>query len=340
MSLDFGVHFRTAAERLKGERDRRREVAKLAMPFCVPFLDDALGGILPHDLILLGARTGAGKTALASMIAQEAARAKRRVHYFALEAEPDEIERRIKYRLIGETLRSGGTSVFNLRRLNYRDWYLGHLDDLVVPIESEVDRIAAEQYETLHTFYRGKDFTISDFTRLVLAVQDQTDLVILDHLHYVDSEDPNENRAYKDIVKGIRDTSLAVGKAVVLVAHLRKRDRTRAPLVPDIDDFHGSSDITKIATKAILLAPGKRKEGQAPHEWPTYMTVAKDRMDGAKPFVAAMCFDARLASYNGEYMLGRAKTVSGVEEFEPVPVVELPRWARNSVLSQPQGGSW
>ena len=73
------------------------------------------------------------------------------------------------------------------------------------------------------------------------------------------SDDPNENRAVKNIVKRIRDVSLAIGVPVIVVAHLRKKDRIPRPLAPDLDDFHGASDITKIA---IALAEQRHREGR------------------------------------------------------------------------------
>ncbi|HND85068.1 MAG TPA: DnaB-like helicase C-terminal domain-containing protein, partial [Pseudobdellovibrionaceae bacterium] len=40
------------------------------IPFGISFLDGALDGILPNDLILIGAATGAGKTTLATQLAK------------------------------------------------------------------------------------------------------------------------------------------------------------------------------------------------------------------------------------------------------------------------------
>jgi replicative DNA helicase len=56
--------------------------------FGVTYLDAALKGICPNDLILIGATSGAGKTELCAQIARINAKLGKRVNYIALEAEP------------------------------------------------------------------------------------------------------------------------------------------------------------------------------------------------------------------------------------------------------------
>jgi replicative DNA helicase len=94
--VDLGPSFGTFGDRIKGERAERLQLATRVLSFGVKFLDVALGGIMARDMVLLGAVTGAGKTTLASVIAETNVERGKRVHYFALEAEHGEIERRIK----------------------------------------------------------------------------------------------------------------------------------------------------------------------------------------------------------------------------------------------------
>ncbi len=51
---------------------------------------------------MLGAKTGIGKTALATITALHNCQQGKRVHYFALEAEEREIERRMKFQIIAD----------------------------------------------------------------------------------------------------------------------------------------------------------------------------------------------------------------------------------------------
>ena len=329
---DFGLGFEPASERLTGEEAERAALVAKEIPYRVKFLDDALGGILPHDLVLIGSTTGAGKTALASMIAENAAAAGKRVHYFALEAEPREIERRIKYRCVAHYLESR-SFMAGLVQCTYRNWYRGKLRPFIdYEANAEIEAAIAVRYKTLHTYYRGTDFGTADLERLFLAVQEQTDLIILDHLHYVDIDDAvSENAAQKRLVKRVRDLSLGMGKPIILVAHLRKKQGGRVHrVVPELDDFMGSSDITKIVTQVILLARASQENTQ-PFLWPTYVQVAKDRMDGVRPYVALMLFNERNGRYDDSYTLGRLSFAG--DEWKELPEKERPRWARAEARS-------
>jgi replicative DNA helicase len=321
-SLDMGIE--SFAKRVKGEREKRLAQAAKMLGFGVMFLDAALGGIFCNDLILLGAKTGAGKTELAATIAMHNAKQKKRVHYFALEAEPDEIERRIKYKLISQIAYE-----FLGPRLNYFDWYMGKLDKQLDKFEQQIDAVLADQYSTLFTFYRKSDFRVDDLEKKLLAIQDTTDLAIIDHLHYVDTDDDNENRGYKQIVKRVRDTALAMGKPVIVIAHIRKAERKMKAIIPDIEDFHGTSDIPKIATKAIMISPVEAT-GDEPHIWGTYMQGVKCRFDGSRTrYLAQVNYNARTSAYEDKFTLGRAINLGQV--FEPVPEFKLPRWAQQSM---------
>ena len=314
--------------RVANERKLRIENASRALSFGVSFLDECLGGIFPNDLIILGAKTGFGKSQLASLIAMHNIKAGKRVHFFALEAEEYEIERRIKYQLICDLF-------FSLQprpsiRLNYMDWYYGKFDGALDEIEKQAET-EFEQFKNLITYYRRNEFDIKEFQRITLAIKDETDLIIVDHLHYFDYDDQNENKAVKDTVKGIRDLALITGKPVVLVAHVRKSDKKSKQLIPDLEDFHGSSDIGKIATKAITLAPCL-DEKPSPMKR-TYFQVLKCRVDGSRSHMTALlAFNSHTHRYERNYYVGRLSPDGS--EFNSFKFNEMPEWAKNATAPQ------
>lgn len=322
--------FQPFPERSKGERERRIELGKKRLSFGIKFLDAALGGIFPHDLILLGAKTGRGKTHAAMLCAIANAEKRRHVHYLALEAEKDEIERRAKFSLLSNLVRSScrtNNNYAHMERMNYLDWYAGDLDDITGPFEEYADRQLSTRFQTLHTFYRSKAFYAERFEELMNEIKDETDLVILDHLHFVDSDDSNDLRGYKAITKKIRDSALALGKPVVVVAHLRKSDRRSERIVPDEEDFHGTSDVPKMATKAVLLAPAFDLDSGDPCLWPTYINPAKCRPDGSRSrYVGRVMFDARSGKYLDDFELGKMSL--GGDKFEIADASKLPAWAK------------
>jgi len=313
--------------RIGDERRERLALAAKAMQYYNAFLDDVLRAILPHDLIVIGAETGLGKTDLALSIAMGNAMHERRVGYFALEAEPLELERRTKFAwLSAEAWRRG----LPLRGdLNYTDWYLGRCEDIVGDLDQAANQWMLSNLCGLRTFYRGHRFDRGDLRKAIEAATRDVDAFVIDHLHYVDSdEDDNESKGLGDTTKVIRDVALQLGKPVILVAHLRKKDARAKTIVPTIDDFHGSSNVVKIATQVITIAPATGVVEDPNLKWwqaPTFVAVLKDRRAGAPPFVALTHFDKRTRRYEDRYTLGRLNRSR--TEWEQIDINDRPGWA-------------
>ena len=142
--------------------------------------------------------------------------------------------------------------------------------------------------------------------------------------------DENENRAHKEAVKEIRDMALLHSIPVVLVAHVRKGDRRNPSPVPDLEDIHGSSDIFKISTKAIMLAPAKDQDvtpGTRSHRFATYMRIAKCRQDGSLTWLCGLtAFDMSRSEYDERYALG---THDSKGQWQPA--AEIPFWAKGAM---------
>jgi replicative DNA helicase len=333
LTFDFGFGFESSAIRIKGEAEDRIERGKNELLYHHSFLDDLLRGISTNDLIVIAAETGAGKTEFARGVAAMNARKGRRAYYFALEAEARELERRTKYSILMALME--GDNAERREEVNYPDWYRGKCEDITGPFNRRAENIFDEQYKTLFTYYRGSKFDHEDIKRLFLAIQTDAELIVLDHLHYVDIDDENENRGFKKTVKMIRDVALGIGRPVILVVHLRKRDMRAKAIVPDIEMVHGSSDIGKICTRAIMLSPARCMPSSSPAVANTFFSVPKDRVGGATGLVALCQFDRRLKGYRQRYTLGR-QSPSG-DEFEPLEASELPRWAKNAFTPKPSG---
>lgn len=323
---DYDNSFITMPARIGDELERRIASGRRCLQFHNAFLDDYMRGILPSDLVLIGAPSGMGKTDLAMNIATTNAMTGKRVAYFALEAEPLELERRTKFALL--TARAHAAKKPNVDDLNFPDWMLGRCEHIVGEWNREVDQQMLEHLSGLWTYYRSTKFDADDLVDKFLHIQKFVDMVIIDHLHYIDGKaDETETEGLSGAMKAIRDTALFTGKPVILIAHLRKRNRFSKQLVAEMDDFHGSSNIVKIATRALTL---ERANGIEAAKWywsPTFMTVLKDRHQGPCPFVALMNFDRRTRSYAPKYELG--KLTNGGTEWEPLGQHESVRWAKH-----------
>ena len=106
---------------------------------------------------------------------------------------------------------------------------------------------------------------------------------------------------------------------------MRKRDNRSKQLVSTLDDFHGSSNITKICTQAIVL---ERANGINAPKWyqsPTFIAVLKDRRSGVTGLVAVNMYDRRKKAYGNHYAIGK---INGAEWQETL-YDDRPAWAKS-----------
>jgi replicative DNA helicase len=331
----FNQGFLPAASRIVNERAERMEQAKKLLKYGTGYLDHTLGAIIPNDLIVIGASTGAGKTQLATSIALENASEGGEdmkgvpVHYFALEAEDTEIERRIKYGLISREYYKDGAE--NKPFICYMDWRMGKNDHLYAPLEEKLQPTFEAAVKNLNTLYRTSgSFDMNSLERHLLDVVTESRLIVIDHLHYIDTEGDDENKAYKRVVKLVRDIVLHYSVPVILIAHLRKKQggRSQHTVMPVIDDFHGTSDVPKIATTCIMMAPAFDQAAHHPWQYPTYIGAVKSRLDGSRTRYAGLTnFDARTSRYEQAYRLAKMSELLSSGSFDDLAANVVPRWA-------------
>lgn len=300
------------------EREKARDGI---LSFGLKYLDDAMIGILKNDLILVGAGSGGGKTQFCVNVALANVANGKRVHYIALEAEPKEIERRIKYQLFAkhffnDPARPNGS-------VSFQNWMLGDFIRSHAIYEAQACQEFTKIAETLFTFYKVDKFDVDDLIQTVATCADETDLIILDHVHYMDYEENNENRAIKEIAKTARTLALEMGTPIILVSHVRKADRGVNHFAPSMEEFHGSSDLYKIATKAITLGAGNVNEKK---EIETYVRVVKNRFDGSVTRYIAKCFySQQRGKYEQKYIIG-SSFQDRDSEFKQFDHALYPEW--------------
>lgn len=320
------MSFFQITENSKSEFDDRRETHKKLLKFGVSFLDDATEGIFPGDLVLLGASSGSGKTQMCCNIALSNMEEGKKIHYIALEADRFEIERRLKYPLVTERWLSDRNRP-RIENWSFKTFRTGEHIDKMLEYELSAQKFFEGAYQNLFMFYKQDKFDVNDLIMQVLNCSDETDLVIVDHVQYFDFEDFNENRAIKEIVMQSRKLVIDEGRKMILVSHLRKSDRFNEDLVPSMEEFHGSSDLFKVATKVVTMSPGKYNPDDCSYD--THFRVCKDRNDnGASRFSAKIKFFPKKGRYDEGYELGKATQLrsKGFEAFDST--VKKPEWAR------------
>jgi len=315
---------KSSTERLATERKARVALAAKVIPTGISYLDDCLGGIHPTDLIVVSAASGAGKTTLGTLLATSAASEGRRVAFFALEAYENEIEQRILFARMCQINALHGSRHADL---TFSAWMMGKCDGIAWLETKAVDEL---DLRGLRTLYREEHFGADDITAQFLAIRSKVDLIILDHLHYVDYDGQSENAGLRKVVRAIRTAALEIQTPVIVIAHLRKRDAKTAGLIPTVDDIHGSSDIVKVATKVVVLAPmrGTQFAAEPSYISNTVMQVIKDRYAGTNGYAAMMEYDLRSQSYRDRYVI--YKPSWGNKDLDAVDADKVPAWASSA----------
>jgi len=278
-----------------------------SLSFGIPYLSDSCK-IYKTDLIVISAATGLGKTELASMIGMENAKKGKRVTFFALEAFKHEIETRNIFRMAqtsyGEYLKNNNE--FTRVYFTYDNYLNGKIPPELAPFVDEAENCVRVMSKYFNTVYREKsDYTIDQFCDDLTKIDLDTDLIIIDHLHFFDYDESKEYAEISKIVKKLRDLPLITEIPIVLVAHLRKNISKQQRPIPTIDDLHGSSNIAKVASKIVFISPDFKSEGGNLVEVPTIVRVAKNRYSGyVTRFVGILKYNCLTNNYSTSYDVG------------------------------------
>lgn len=324
------ININSFSDNVKKEKAARAKIKEGMISFGIEFLDRVFLGLMPSDILLLGAKTGQGKTTLVSQLALNMAKQGKRVSLFALEARDLEIEQRLKYACYCRNYYADPKREYT--QIRFPNWLRGDLDFIFSKYDDSVDK-EMSNIENLNILYRtSTSFDLDYFEKAFLALESKTDVFIIDHLHYFDTDGQNENKEFTDITKKIRDLALLHNKSIILVAHIRKKTNFQdKSILPTIDDFHGSSNITKIATKVLTIASFPDMDVPEANRYGALMSVAKFREDGsATRYVGLLHLDQTSGQYVDKFLLGTLSEDPKTKKtkFEELPENKKPWWSR------------
>ena len=154
----------------------------------IKYLDDKLRHILLGDLIVIGARSGAGKSSLAEMIALNNVKAGYPVHLFSLENFTNDTKVKKMYRIFTEITRRYDISII--------DFISGFFDmDKYAKELDEARKRTDELFKDLLITYRQPNYTVKSLTdEMEKTVKENgTRLIILDHLDYIEKDNKRED---------------------------------------------------------------------------------------------------------------------------------------------------
>lgn len=318
------------------EKIERHLIAKSVFKTGNPWIDDCLaGGLNKENLLLVAAKTGVGKTFFGVQLASFAARAGKSVHYFALEAEKHEIERRRLYYAISRLVYSHYKSITMPR---YREWL--HQEEspdwnaIELEAQCEIDKNECMLTTTYANGVYTPDNFKSDVLDLINSETDKPELIILDHLHHFFLSG-DEIDALKSTIHQIKKLKDDIEVPIVILSQLRKNDGSFGSKrsLPKIEDIRGTAALSDVATDVLIISavPTEKKVEIPGHiNFPMYFHLAKSRTAAeAKNLCGIVGFDFSTGTYTNKYI---PCEVLPYEDPKLILSSTCPKWAKNAIF--------
>ncbi len=267
------------------ERTMNGEVVGISTGF--RSLDEGLGLLEPGQMIVLAARPGMGKTALAVTMAVAAARKGRRVLVISLEMSKVELGRRILCAASGVPI-----TAFKRGQSQY------------------TEAIVKAQHEMLGLHLRIED--ASGQTPSMMAVRARAfarrkggiDLIVIDHLHIAKAEGGTaekhgDTQAVGQVSNAMKRLAKDMGCPVLALAQLNRGPENRDDKRPNLGDLRQSGNIEQDADAVMFLhrpeyylpkGEPERKSGEPNDTWAKKMTAWEDdkrRLAGVAELIVA-----------------------------------------------------
>lgn len=218
--------------------------ASQVIPTGIHPMDSVIGGIPRKFITIIGAYPGCFKSGIMATVAANVAASGRRVGFFSLEDNPTWVAKRY-------VSRATGIPVQDLTRRALRRHELEAVGNTQETVLKIVDNISFDGRSGL----TGHDVAAS--ARYMVS-QKNVELVIIDHVGEMRAATTRRDRYDLEVgenVRAIRDVAKDTGCAILMAAHLRRKENSEEDIhrIPKMTDFSDSSSIEKMARLCIGL---------------------------------------------------------------------------------------
>jgi replicative DNA helicase len=204
------------------ERTKERMLESMAPSTGSPALDRFIKGFVPGHLYTMTGDENVGKTSLACNFAINVAVQGKKVLYFALEPE--------------------NTVVDYLASVRFDKYF----DDLL-PEELSFDD------EKIHVYGKQDVRTVDELVAIIESLT-RYDLIIIDHIGYFVTDLRGNIQEQSNIIKKLAGLAKAKRCAIMMIAHLRKRDKTtKKKRTIMSDDIAGSAAFKQDSTEVLIM---------------------------------------------------------------------------------------
>ena len=311
-----------------GEKELLATRSEDCVSFGYDFLDDALTGFFPGELVLVGGITGSGKSTFAMNVMNKAASRGHRCLIFSLEDRLEDYAMKAlfyKLCLLAKQL-DGEKTVYRwnmFRRNLYKD------DRYLELMAMAKKALANDNIKFIKVDGR------LNFQVIEKIIDDEcatgTSLFLIDHLHHLDLDSGNATRAenIENLLVDLRNAQRRNKARVMLVAHYKKTNGE----LPTLDSFKDSISLAQNASYVINIfrergeSHSERKKGktlsaslkafadtQDPRFVPTYFLIPKARNPNGEQTIC-VTFD----KVTGDYLPTGAKEPRPLSDMKPKP---------------------
>lgn len=267
--LDASESYDSYLETLKKRTEKAKEGTLVGIPTLLPTLDEYTTGWQPGQIIVVGARTGIGKSVFGINCATSASSAGKSVLFVSLEMSVEEIEDRIYASVTGipmDRLKSG-------EELTSRDY------DLLKEAGEEVSgwklRIDTTPHMTIDTL-RSK--------ALEHARTNGLDLIVVDYLQLMESTEKGDSRQVEvqKLSRSMKLLAKNLDVPIIVLVQVNRESKDDENAAPQLSQIRESGAIAQDANVVVLLHRDATDDGTIP---PTIIHLAKNRNGPANKYV-------------------------------------------------------
>ncbi len=236
---------RAAGDVLGALRDRVEGRGEPLRTFGLPELDERLGPLGRHDVIILGGRTSMGKSAVAQQLACMIAEQGEGVCFFAFEMSADQMGARM-------------LSAYADQRIPYTLIARQAVDRHHIPVlERARDRAQALPMVLDHSGAKKPSQVIAMCRRARRAFEAKgvkLGLIVLDHIGLMDSDEPasNDYARMSSVARSLKKIAKALDCPVLACTQINRAGESRENNRPTRSDLRDSGHIEEIADAIIL----------------------------------------------------------------------------------------
>lgn len=270
------------------------------------FIDKYLGGIAKNELMVIGSPSGFGKTTFANCLTFELLSAGLKPCFMSLE------------NTMGDTLKLRAFLIWKEKTRNwgikFREWSLISEDNETVQ-ESYIE--AHDLIKQILLIENSGIYKIENLiTDLDRAKNQGANVIILDHLDFIDADDTQIASSQTFMIQTIK-TFVETNKIPMIAFSQLSKKIDKRVIIPEYNDFYGSSNKSKMATSIIMIQRDFDNTIASENKYSTYFVVRKDRYGSNTNVGERIYFDSKRGKYEDKgYRISTTIDGTRIKELE------------------------